>query len=53
MAITDLVDFIGNKNIAEDLDKDLLMEIGQDVCLRFEQDRDSMEDWIDSLLPEK
>lgn len=49
MAITDIVDFIGNRNIAEDLEEDQLLEIGQNVHLRFEQDRDSMDEWVDAV----
>lgn len=49
MAIKDLIEFIGVKNIAEDIDKDTLMKIGADVCERFLQDQESMKEWADAV----
>jgi len=49
MSISKLVDFIGNINIAEDLKEDQLMQIGNDVVERFEEDVHSMDEWMEAV----
>ena len=49
MSIKQIRNFIGKVNIAEDLDDDVLIEIGERVCRQFEEDDKSMEDWNKSV----
>lgn len=47
--IEQLVKFRASKNIAEDLDKELLRKIGADVVDEFKMDRDSRADWENTI----
>lgn len=49
MAIKELIEFIGNVNIADDLSEDKLMKIGQDVVDRFTEDLGTMDDWMKAV----
>lgn len=49
MAIKELLEFIGKQNIAEDLDKDVLAQLGERVKRQFGEDWSSMQDWMESV----
>lgn len=45
MSISQLTGYIGKANIAEDLDDEILIDLGSRVKRQFEEDWDSMSDW--------
>src|SRR5690606_18331177 len=49
MSIKSLVDYIGENNIADVMDKDKLSKIAQQVIDRADKDRASMKDWMDCV----
>ena len=48
-AINTILDFIDSDNIAEDLEEDDLKKIGLEVKRRFDEDWESMKDWLDTV----
>ena len=49
MSISQLVDHIGKVNIADDLDEETLVALGQRVAEDYERDHNSMGDWLTSV----
>lgn len=49
MTIQQLVDQIDSPNIAADLDEDMLQKIGARVYRQFEEDYESMTDWLEGV----
>lgn len=49
MSIKSLVDYIGENNIADGMDKQKLSKIAQQVIDRAEKDKSSMKDWMDCV----
>lgn len=49
MSIKSLLEFVGKQNIAGDIDKEKLAEIGERVKRQFDEDWDSMQDWSDTV----
>jgi len=54
MAIKDIIEFIGQENIADDIlesegGKQKLSDLGQEVKRRFDEDWQSMHEWMDSV----
>lgn len=49
MSIKSLVDYIGENNIADGMDKDKLSKIANQVIDRANKDRQSMKDWMDCV----
>lgn len=49
MSIKSLVDYIGENNIADGMDKEKLSKIAQQVISRADKDRSSMKDWMDCV----
>lgn len=48
-SIETLVSFIRHVNVAEEIDEDILNDIGREVVEGFNEDWDSMEDWRDDV----
>ena len=46
--LKDLEELVSNPNIAEDLDKEILAEIGDDLCSKIKNDDDSRSEWLES-----
>lgn len=44
-----LTDYIGQANIADDIDAELLKDVGERVRRQFEEDLESMQDWFDTV----
>jgi len=49
MSIKSLLEFVGKQNIADDIDKEKLAEIGERVKRQFDEDWDSMDDWSNAV----
>ncbi len=49
MSVENLIPFIRNPNIAELLDEQKLMKVGQQVVSDFDRDLDSMSEWADGF----
>lgn len=49
MSIKSLVDYVGETNIADGMDKDKLSKIALQVIARADKDRASMKDWMDCV----
>ena len=49
MAIKELLEFVGKQNIADDIKKDTLAEIGERVKRQFDEDWASMADWMEGV----
>ena len=49
MAIKEILEFIGQENIADDLEPDVLSDLGREVKRRFDEDWQSMQEWMDSV----
>jgi len=49
MSVKSLIAMMGKQNIAEDLDKDELREIAENVIRRADEDRSTMQDWMDGV----
>ena len=49
MSIKTLVSYIGEANIADQVDDDTLVAIGQRVARQYQEDLSSMDSWLDSV----
>lgn len=49
MSISQLTSYIGQPNIAEDLDDEVLLKIANRVKRQFDEDLESMQDWINQV----
>ena len=49
MTIKTLLSFVGKDNIAGDIDKKLLSDIGERIKRQFDEDESSMKDWVKSV----
>lgn len=49
MSIKQLVSYIGEANIADQIDEDTLVAIGQRVARQYKEDLDSMDGWLESV----
>jgi chaperonin GroES len=49
VAIKELLEFVGKQNIADKLDDETLATLGQRVKRQFDEDTESMKDWIEGV----
>lgn len=49
MSIKTLLDFIGQQNIADKVDEETLTALGERIRRDFDQDHESMKDWIEGV----
>lgn len=49
MSISQLTGYIGQPNIAEDLDDEVLVALGKRVRRQFDEDLESMKDWVEQV----
>lgn len=49
MSLSKLIDFIGKDNIVDQIDEKILDDLSERVKRQFEEDRDSMAEWMESV----
>lgn len=49
MSLKTLIEFIGKQNIAAEVDKETLDKLSEQVTKHFEEDHESMKDWIEGI----